>query len=146
MRKLILLAVLAMAFVMPSPRTAAQDGSKSIVTAAQVNGTWRSRKNEFKILALGKNQLKVEFEGTYEYTTGRVLMANTGELSGTATIEGTVATLKPLETEDGCTITLSFKAGKMAVSQEGECGFGAGVSAGGSYRRVSARKPTFSPE
>jgi hypothetical protein len=146
MRKPILLAMLAMAIVMPPPRSAAQDASKAIVTAAQVNGTWRSRKNEFKILALGKNQLKVEFEGTYEYVTGRGQMANTGDLSGTATIEGTVATLKPPETDDGCTITLKFKAGKMEVSQEGECGFGAGVSAGGSYRRVSARKPTFSPE
>src|SRR5262249_43420534 len=103
MRKPILFATLALAFLMPSPRSAAQDAPKSIVTAAQVNGTWRSRKNEFKILALGKNQLKVEFEGTYEYTTGRGLMANTGELSGTAAIEGTVATLKPPETEGGGT-------------------------------------------
>jgi len=146
MRKRILLVMLALAFVMPSPRLAAQDASKSIVTAAQVNGTWRSRRNEFKILAIGKNRLKIEFAGTYEYRIASGPMANTGELSGTAMIEGTIATLKPPETVDGCRITLTFKAGKMEVTQEGECGFGAGVSAGGSYRRVSTRKPTFSQE
>jgi hypothetical protein len=104
------------------------------------------REERIQNLALGKNRLKVEFFGEHEYRAAGGPMANTGELSGTATIEGTVATLKELETVEGCTITMTFKAGKMVVRQDGECGFGAGVFAGGTYRRVSSRKPSFTEE
>ena len=146
MIRLAALAACVVAVVSPSTESLGMNTNQAVVTAAQVNGTWKNSRNEFKILALGKNRLKVQFYGTHEYRTAAGPGANTGELSGTATIEGTVATLKEPETPDGCTITMTFKAGKMEVRQDGECGFGAGVSAGGSYRRVSSRKPSFSEE
>ena len=140
------LVVFMLAFAVPAPQSLAMNTDNSIVTAAQVNGTWRSARNEFKILALGKNRLKVEFSGIHEYRSAAGLTANTGELSGIATIEGIIATLKQSDTGEGCTITMTFKAGKMEVRQDGECGFGVGVFAGGIYRRISSRKPRFTEE
>ena len=147
MRGLIALAACILAFAIAETASPAQDKDKtSIVTAAQVNGTWKNARNEFKILALGKNRLKVEFYGTHEYRTAAGPGANTGELSGVASIEGTIATLKQDDGDEKCTLTLKFKAGRMEVSEDGVCGFGAGVFAEGIYRRVSSRKPTFTDQ
>src|ERR1700745_1446476 len=73
---------------------------QGIVTAAQVNGTWRSKTGEFKIWALGKQKLKVEFAGTYEYQVPSGPMANTGGGYGIAFIEGDTATFKPEAIDD----------------------------------------------
>ena len=63
------------------------DSNKS-VTAAQVNGTWKTKYGEFKIWALGQQRLQIEFSGVYEYKTPQRPSANEGEGSGIATIEG----------------------------------------------------------
>jgi len=118
-----------------------------IVTAAQVNGTWQSKTGTFKILAIGKQRLRVEWEGAYFYKlpdgSG---MANTGEGRGIAIIEGIEARFKPEDAEDECEIRMKFIKGKLEVTQEGICGFGLNVSAAGTYRRVSSRKPKFGLE
>ena len=117
------------------------------VTAAQVNGTWKFRQNEFKIWALGQQQLKIEFLGVFEYKTGDgERTANTGEGSGAAKIEGDTAIFKPDGAEDECKITLNFAHGKLVVTQNGTCGFGFNVSAEGAYKRVSSSKPKFESE
>ena len=145
----------AVSIVAPGLRPAPVEADPGIVTADQVTGTWRSGRNEFRLLALGRGRLRVEFAGTREYRTGAGPTANTGETSGTASIEGTTAILKPSDLNGDCTITLKFapdaarsKGGaaslRMVVTQDGECGFGLGVTADGTYRRASARKPTFS--
>ena len=69
--------------------------------------------------------------------------ANEGEGSGVATIEGDTAIFKPEGAEEECQITLRFTGGKLVVTQTGICGFGHNVSAAGTYRKVSARKPKF---
>jgi hypothetical protein len=113
------------------------------VTAAQVNGTWKTKWGEFKIWALGHQQLQVEFSGVYEYKTPQGPTANTGEGSGIATIEGDTAVFKPENAEDECRITLKFTGGKLVVTQTGICGFGQNVTAAGTYKKVSAKKPKF---
>ena len=40
-----------------------------------------------------------------------------------------------------CTIVMRFSAGKVELKQQGGCGFGYAVTAGGSYRRTSAKVP-----
>ena len=112
-----------------------------VVTAAQVNGTWRAYDNYFYILALGHNKLKVGFEGVYHTLAKSV---NTGETGGEATIEGNVAVLIPEEFPK-CKITMTFLSGKMVVKQEDEdgCGFGHNVRADGTYKRIRAGKPKF---
>ena len=74
--------------------TADADSDNS-VTAAQVNGTRKTKGAEFKIWALAKQRLQVEFSGVYEYKTPKGPMANEGEGSGGATIKGDTAIFKP---------------------------------------------------
>jgi len=113
------------------------------VTAAQVNGTWKMKGGEFKIWALGRQRLQVEFSGTYEYKTPQGPSANTGEGSGIAMIEGDTAIFKPEGAEEECRITLKFTRGKLVVTQTGICGFGLNVTAAGTYKKVSTKKPKF---
>jgi hypothetical protein len=114
------------------------------VTAAQVNGTWSYRQNEFKILALGQQQLRIEFSGVWEHKTDNgERTANTGEGSGTAKIEGDTAIFKPEGAEDECKIVLKFGGGKLVVTQDGICGFGFNVRADGTYKKISSKKPKF---
>lgn len=113
-----------------------------IVTAAQVNGVYRYYQSEFRILALGRNKLKVQFDGIYITQAGS---PNMGSATGEASIEGNVATFKPEETQR-CEITLVFLPNKLRVTQEGsdaECGFGHNVYATGTYRKIKSGKPKF---
>ena len=125
--------------------TTQADSDKS-VTAAQVNGTWKTKGAEFKIWALGQQRLQIEFSGVYEYKTPQGPSANEGEGSGTATIEGDTAIFKPEGAEEECRITLKFTSAKLVVTQTGICGFGHNVSAAGTYKRLSAKKPKFDPD
>ncbi len=120
---------------------------RASVSGAEVTGTFRAKGgNEFKILALGKGKLQVEFNGVYAYKVNGEMTANMGFASGIAKIEADKAVFKPEET-DACTIVLTFsKPGELKVEQEGDspdCGFGHNVNAVGTYRKVSARKPVF---
>jgi hypothetical protein len=122
--------------------TAPADSDKS-VTAAQVNGTWKTKYGEFKIWALGQQRLQIEFSGVYEYETPQGPSANEGQGSGIATIDGDTAIFKPEGADEECRITLKFTGGKLVVTQTGICGFGHSVTAAGTYEKVSARKPKF---
>jgi hypothetical protein len=145
MRKMIAAFMLGIALLatpaLEPPR--AETMAQKIVTAADVNGTWRYKDNIFKIWALGNQQLRVEFLGTYEYGTRDGLMANTGTGSGIATIVGTTASFRPEGADEDCMITLTFRKGKLVVDQTGGCGFGHNVIANGSYKKISRRKPKF---
>jgi hypothetical protein len=117
---------------------------QQIVTAAQANGVYRSYKSEFRILALGNNKLKVQFDGVYTTVSKSI---NMGYAMGEATIDGNVATFKPPDFEQ-CTITIVFLAAKLKVTQEGsdaDCGFGHNVNATGTYRKIRGGKPKFEP-
>ena len=119
---------------------------QQIVTAAQANGVYRYYQSEFRILALGHNKLKVQFDGIY-MTLAK--SPNMGYATGEATIDGNVATFKPPDFER-CEITLVFLPGKLKVTQAGsdaDCGFGHNVNATGTYRKIRSGKPKFeSPE
>jgi hypothetical protein len=139
--KILTIAILWLSLLFVQPSVPPQ---QKIVTAAQVNGTWESKFGTFKILALGKQRLKVQFSGFYPYKLpDGTEMANTGEGDGIAIIEGTQATFKPEGAEVECAITMKFISRKLEVQQEGICGFGHNVTAAGTYRRVSSRRPKF---
>jgi len=135
----------AVCFAVESIATS-QAGSDKSVTATQVSGTWKTKGGEFKIWAVGKQRLQVEFSGVYEYKSSHGPTANVGEGSGIATIEGDIAIFKPEGAEEECQITLKFTGGKLVVAQTGICGFGHNVSAAGTYKKVSANKPKFESE
>src|SRR5205807_10368370 len=113
-----------------------------VVTAAQVDGVYRYYKSEFRVLALGHNKLKVQFDGIY-MTLAK--SPNMGYAMGEATIEGKVATFVPPETQ-GCKITMTFLPRRIVVKQDGsdaDCGFGHNVYATGTYRKIRSGKPKF---
>jgi hypothetical protein len=114
------------------------------VTPAQINGVYKYRGNDFRVLALGHSKIKVQFNGEWMTRAG---YPNIGEAIGEATIEGNVAIFIPGDTNK-CKITMTFFTNKMIVKQEGddaECGFGHNVMADGTYRRVKAGRPKFIP-
>src|SRR5437764_9245573 len=118
--------------------------TRRVVTAAQINGVYKSRRNDFRVLALGHHKLKVQFNGEWMTRAG---YPNIGEAIGEATIEGNVATFIPGETTK-CKITMTFLRNKMIVEQQGldaDCGFGHNVMARGTYRRVKAGRPKWIP-
>ncbi len=119
--------------------------SRRSVTPAQINGVYKSGRNDFRVLALGHNKLKVQFNGEWMTRYG---YPNIGEAIGEATIVGNVATFVPGDTKN-CKITMTFlPPNKMIVAQEGtdaECGFGHNVMADGTYRRTKAGRPRWIP-
>jgi hypothetical protein len=141
--KTAVLAVLVCAGMISMPATQVSGVAQVVVTAAQVNGTWRSKHGEFKVLALGRQKLRIEFAGAYEYNSPSGPTAHTGEARGVATIEENVAVFKPEHASDDCKIILRFSQGKLIVTEEGSCGFGMNVTSAGTYRKVSAAKPKF---
>ena len=140
-----ILTLLATALIVSSggisDKTSAQN---RIVTASQINGVYKYDRNDFRVLALGHNKLKVQFNGEWMTRGG---YPNIGEAIGEATISGNVATFIPGDTTK-CKITMTFLRHKMIVEQEGldaDCGFGHNVMARGTYRRVKAGKPKWIP-
>ena len=126
----------------PQVPTSPKPPQKQIVTAAQANGVYRYYKSEFRILALGRNKLKVQFDGVY---TTLAKSINMGYAMGEAIIDGNVATFKPPDFEQ-CVITIVFLPGKLKVTQDGsdaDCGFGHNVNATGTYRKIRGGKPRF---
>jgi hypothetical protein len=126
---------------------------RKAVSGAEVTGTYRlSFTGKFKgsssdilIQALGKNKLKVGFDLIYPFVdpTGE-LSANLGKAVGEARIEGDTATYTTSD-EEKCEITIKFvKPGVIKVTQnEATCGFGFNVTAEGTYKKVSSKKPKF---
>jgi len=126
----------------PQAPTPPKPPQKQIVTAAQANGVYRYYKSEFRILGLGHNKLKVQFDGVY---TTLAKSINMGYAMGEAIIDGNIATFKPPDTER-CEITLVFLRNKLRVTQDGsdaDCGFGHNVNATGTYRKIRGGKPRF---
>ncbi len=127
-----------------TPSQAKPAQNPKVVTAAQVNGVYRYYKSEFRVLALGHNKLKVQFDGIY-MTLAK--SPNMGYAMGEATIEGNVAIFVPPDTQ-GCKITMTFLPGKIVVKQDGsdaDCGFGHNVYTTGTYRKIRSGKPKFEP-
>src|SRR3977135_3146625 len=119
-RNFLLIALIAASHLSTSaqaPRvpTSPKPPQKQIVSAAQVNGVYRYYKSEFRVLALGHNKLKIQFNGIY-MTLAK--SPNMGYAMGEATIEGKVATFIPPDTQ-GCKITMTFMPGNIVVKQNG---------------------------
>ena len=108
----------------------------AVVTAARMNGTWKSATGTFHVSALGGQRLQVTFYGVFRNNAAGGPSLNEGEGSGIAFIEGDTAIFKPEEAEEECRITMKFAKGRLIVTQEGTCGFGFRVRADGAYRKV----------
>jgi hypothetical protein len=156
MRKQICCFVIAVACMMVVSGSAAAQKSRKSVPATEVTGTFahsfggrfKGTASEIKIASTGKGKLRVAFDLVYPFIDGEgELTANTGEADGDATIKGDTAVYH--STEFGkCTITIKFvKPGAIKVTQEQEgasdCGFGNNVSADGTHKKISSKRPKF---
>lgn len=156
MRKTRISLLCVAAFVALVPVVAIAQTSRASVPASEVNGTFRytftakkfkGSSSEIKIWALGQGRLKVAFDLVYPYVDGHGdLTANMGQAAGEAAISGDTAVFKSSEL-GACRITIKFlKPGTIVVDQDGvdaDCGFGHNVTASGTYKKVSGKKPTF---
>ena len=128
--------------------------ARNSVSGAEVTGTFRmsftgkfkDSSNEIRILALGKGKLRVAFDLQHPYTmSGGGPMVNIGNAEGIAEIAGDRAAFAP--GEGPCRITINFvRPGTIKVTQQGtdaDCGFGANVTADGTYKKVSSARPKF---
>ena len=113
MKKLFLLFLFLVSLVL------AQAAPPGDVTASQLNKTWKLRNNEFKIWALLRQHLQIEFLGFYEHQTANGRRRMRAKEAGR--IEGDTAIFKPDGAEDACKITLKFTSGKLLVTQTGTC-------------------------
>lgn len=136
--------------------TSSAQTRRKTVGAAEINGTFRdyfdsqNRKsfNEIKIRSTGKGKLKVSFNLIYpDLSAGGGDVGNSGSTDGAAALSGKTATFSPSGFEQ-CRITIRFvKPGRIEVAQKGndtDCGFGANVSASGTYKKIGA-KPKSKP-
>lgn len=154
-KMLILLAFTAVCFLFCLD-VFAQD--RKSVSAGEVNGTfqfsfkgkYKDFKNEIKILALGKGKIKISFDLVYPFLTENgEMMVNFGNATGIAEIKADQAVYtSENEYSDGqCKITIKFvKPGEIKVEQtpsDATCGFGHRVTADGTYKKISAKKPVF---
>src|SRR5262249_61995501 len=114
MIKLSALAACLLVLLSPAIESLGMDSTKAIVSAAQVNGTWKNSRNEFKILALGKKSLKVAFYGTHEYRTAGGPGEITGGVRGVGTIDGAFPALKVTCEAGGWTTTISLHERKQS--------------------------------
>jgi hypothetical protein len=137
------LAALSVSAQNPQPSTPPKPRGKRIVTAAQVNGVYRYYDNEFRMLALGQNRIKFQFDGLYHTISKSV---NTGYMEGVATIENDTASFVS-EDNPQCKLAFNFlPRNRLKVTQEGSdavCGFGHNVFATGTYRKIRGGKPKF---
>ncbi|NJM54257.1 MAG: hypothetical protein HC846_13280 [Blastocatellia bacterium] len=104
------------------------------------------RSSEFKILALGKGKLKVEFFTALKLGSDGDARGNTADGMGTAVINGDTAFFTPTNQQaEECVIKIKFvKLGQIKITQEGDCGFiSDSISTEGTYKRTSAAKPKF---
>jgi hypothetical protein len=153
MKQLLSISAAIIITVFCSVNLSAQAARASVPTS-EVNGTFRyyfkgkykGSSNRIKILALGGGKVKIELDLIYPFTDGTgQLSANMGTLTGIAEISGDTAVYKS-EEYGLCRITIKFvKPGTIKVSQEGgsDCGFGHNVTADGTYKKASSKKPSF---
>src|SRR5262249_47187373 len=107
------------------------------VKAGDFTGTYTMKDDgaagEALIQQTGNNRIKFSINSTDRM--------NTGELSGEIPLIGNAATY--VDKEFDCTVSFNFAPGGLVLNQNGSCGMGLNVSAGGTYKRVSSAPPKF---
>jgi len=158
MQKLKIAIFISLAYLMCCSTVAVGQSARDAVSGAEVTGTFRMNfqgkykdlANELKIQALGRGKLRIAFDLVYPYTlrNGEITV-NMGSLDDEASITGDTAIYESDEfsRSDKCVIKIKFvKPGVVKVEQSAAdfaCGFGHNVTADGTYRKVSGKKPKF---
>jgi hypothetical protein len=152
MRKLGFLLGAAVILFLAAADASAQRAS---VSGKEVTGTYKmnfrgkfsKQSNDMKIQALGGGKLRVAFDLIYPYTLRNgETSVNMGFMDTEATIVGDTAVIEA-EEFGTCRIIIKFvRPGTVRITQEGaspDCGFGHNVTADGTYRKISSKRPKF---
>jgi hypothetical protein len=119
----------------------AQSTAKSV---ASVTGQYRLTKEEFRnrleVQQLAGGKIKFHLLALWVSHNNPDNIHN-GELQGIAKLEKGVA----IYDQDGCKIKIEFFPHRAHVTQleDSGCGFGANVTAEGTYRKLNSKKPKF---
>ena len=133
--------VLLISFVVPG-QTPPTTKTKQ---ATNATGHYRLRKEEFRnrinVQQLPGARVKFDLLALWvsHYNPENV---HHGTLQGIANLENGVATYEA----GGCKLRLEFLLNKVRITQSdeaGDCGFGANVTATGTYRKIDNKKPKF---
>lgn len=142
------LAILFLLFGFQATAPAQENKSptpQSNKAALKVTGSYRapskSAPNSMDVLELPDGKIKVHIVALWvsHYNSENV---HNGELQAVVDRVGNAAAYK----DDHCSITMKFTRTAVVVKQAdevGDCDFGANVTASGTYRKVSSRKPKF---
>ncbi|MEP6743111.1 MAG: hypothetical protein ABJB61_11480 [bacterium] len=135
---------LSLALVSVVPICAAQAQSSPKRAPKNVTGHYRLTKQEFRN-CLDVQQLtggKIEFDLLALWVSyNNPHNIHNGELHGTALLDDGVA----IYDQDECKIKIEFFLDRVRVTQieDSGCGFGANVTAAGTYRKLNNKKPKF---
>lgn len=119
----------------------AQSTPKSV---ASVTGQYRLTKEEFRhrldVQQLAGGKIRLHLLALWVSHNNPDNIHN-GELQGIAKLEKRVA----IYDRDGCKIKIEFFPNRARVTQieDSGCGFGANVTADGTYRKLDSKKPKF---
>jgi hypothetical protein len=139
-RRLVVCCAIALPYPLPA------NAARPPLGGERVTGSYSFQRDdgsvgEIEILMLSATRLKVGISLT-EYR-GRQT-PNLGEGISEAALRGSTAIYKDASFPE-CKITIEFLPGNaLSAAQEGDCGFGNGVTADDMYFKVSGRKPSFS--
>jgi uncharacterized protein len=120
-----------------SDRISALSAMTAPAKPGDFTGTYKMKNDgaagEALIQQTGNDRIKFYINATYRM--------NTGELSGEVPLSGNAATY--VDKEFDCTVSFNFSPGSLGLTQNGSCGMGLNVDAGGTYKRVSSAPPKF---
>ena len=130
--------------MLTAPICAAQTRSPLKGTVKDVTGHYRLTKEEFRnrldVRQVAGGKIKFHLLALWVSYNNAENIHN-GELQGIAKLENGIA----LYDQDGCKLKIEFFPGHVSITQleEEGCGFGANVTAAGSYRKLNGKKPKF---
>lgn len=115
------------------------------VALGNVTGQYRFRQQEFHnrldVLQLPGGKIKFHLVALWVSHNNPENIHN-GELMGVVALRDGMATLST----ENCKVTMKFSSNKVVITEGDEiddCGFGANVTAAGSYRKIDSKKPKF---
>ncbi len=123
------------------PASAAAAASPANGRKGALTGSYAtSAGSSLKVLQSGDGAIRFELAAIGQ--PGPSGIPNTGDISGTAVLDGQRAMFRDLASD--CALTLTFGERQVQVAQQGSCGFGLGVVADGAYAKTGAAAPVLS--